>query len=190
MTQRGMTLVELMIGTALLVGGGGALIMGMHYAVAHSDYLADFQIAMNAAQARLEELAATNFTTLVTDVRYAAARTAAGQCTGLGEDWDCDGNLDAGEDLNNNGQLDEPILNARLTVHIKNLDGTAPTGNSTIVNIHVAACWRTRGRAISEDLNCNGQLNAGEDTTGGGARALNGLVDSPAMASTRVAVKE
>jgi type II secretory pathway pseudopilin PulG len=185
MTQRGMTIVELMIGTALLVGGGGALLMGMHYAVAHSDYLVDFQVAMNAAQARLEELAATDFTALTTDARYAAARTAAGQCTGLGEDWNCNGDLDPGEDLNGNGQLDEPLVNARLTVHIRDLDGSAPDGNSTLLNIHAAACWSTRGRAMSEDLNCNGQLDAGEDT-----RVVNGLVDSPAMASTRVAIRE
>ena len=102
--QRGMTLVELVVGTALLVGGGGALLMGMHYALIHADYLADFQRAMNAVQSRLEELSATPFGTLL------AARTAEGQCMGLDEDRNCDGLLDAGEDANGNGWLDSPAM--------------------------------------------------------------------------------
>lgn len=184
MSRRGMTLVELMIGTAILVGGGGALLVGMQYAMIHSDYLSDFQIAMDATQSRLEELVSTNFTTLATDTRYNAARTTAGQCMGLNEDRNCDGVLNGTEDLNGNGQLDEPIPGARLSVRIRNPDGTVPDANSTVLELHVAACWTSRGRGIGEDLNCDGTLDGGEDANG------NGLLDSPAMATTRVAVRD
>jgi len=182
MSHRGMTLIELMVGTALLVGGGGALLVGMQYALIHADYLTDYQLAMNAVQSRLEELSAQSFDTLLTDPQYAAARTAAGQCMGLNEDRNCTGVL-AGQDLNGNGVLDEPILGARLTVRVDPFPpGTPPP--ATLLTLHVAACWTARGRAIGEDLNCNGVLDAGEDAN------ANGWLDSPAMASTRIATND
>ena len=176
-----MTLVELMISTALLVGGGGALLVGMHYAVAHSDYLSDFQMAMDSAQGRLEEMASTSFDTLLTGAEYIPARTDQGLCRGLGEDRNCNGQLDGGEDLNGNNQLDEPLPGARLNILIKNLAGSPPHGVESILNLYVSACWTTRSRRIGEDQNCNGFLDAGEDLNG------NGWLDSPALASTRVA---
>lgn len=181
MSQRGMTLVELVIGTAILVGGGGALLMGMNYAMLHEDYLSDFQVAMNAAQGRLEELSATEFSTLWSPIgEYAFAQTAAGQCMGMGEDRDCDGVQDANEpDLNGNGALDEPLAGGRLWVRIQSSIPAA--ANPTLLDLYVSACWTTRGRAISEDVNCNGRLDAGEDVN------ANGLLDAPVSVSTRVA---
>lgn len=201
MSERGMTLVELLIGTALLVGGGGALVMGMHYGMIHSEYLTDYQVAMNAAQGRLEELASTDIDTLWTGAEWANARGANGRCMGLGEDRNCNGALDAGEDLNGNAALDEPLAGARLVVQIQAaplvdpddwceppLDECAPPTtnptNPTLLDLHVAACWRTRGRNYGEDVNCNGRLDAGEDTDG------DTWADSPAMASTRMGVRE
>ena len=175
-----MTMVELLVGTAVLVGGGGALLIGMQYAMAHSDYLRDFQLAMNATQGRLEELSATDFDALWTGNQFAAARTAAGQCIGLNEDRNCNGQLDAGEDLNANNVLDEPLPGGRLWMKIqRSIPGPQ---EPTLLDLVVSACWATRGRRVGEDANCNGQLGAGEDANG------NGLLDSPVMASTRVAV--
>ena len=175
--NRGFTLMELMVGTALLVGGGGALLMGMQYAMLYTDYLTDFQRAMIAVQSRMEELSATPFDTLL------AERTAAGQCMGLDEDRNCNGVLDvaAGEDANGNGVLDEPIPGARL--HVRIVEFPIGTPDPTLLTLHIAACWTSRGRVIGEDRNCNGVLDvaAGEDANG------NGWLDSPAMASTRVA---
>ena len=181
MSDRGMTLVELMVSAAILLGGGGALIVGMHYAMAHSDYLNDFQISMNAVQGRLEELAATDLSTLWTDPSFATARTAAGQCMGLDEDRNCSGSL-AGQDLNGNGQLDEPLPGARLNVRVREFPPGAV--NPSVVDLYVSACWNDHGRVIGEDASCNGQLDAGEDANG------NGWLDSPAMASTRVAARD
>ena len=177
-SQRGMTLVELVVGTALLVGGGGALLMGMQYAMIHANYLNDFQLAMDAVQSRLEELSATSFNTLLTDPTFAAAQTPAGQCMGLNEDRLCTGQL-AGQDLNGNNVLDEPIPGARLNIRI----APFPPGTTdpTLLTLYVSACWSSRGRAIGQDLNCTGVLDAGEDLNG------NGWLDSPAMASTRLA---
>ena len=178
--QRGMTLVELMVGTAILVGGGGALLIGMRYALIHADYLYDFQLATNAVQSRMEELSSLPFDTLLTDLQYAPARTApTGQCMGLNEDFNCNGVLNGGEDRNGNNQLDEPIPGARLHVRI---DPFPPgPGTKTVLTVHISACIPWRGRNIGEDRNCNGVLDAGEDTN------ANGWLDSPAEASTRVA---
>ena len=177
-----MTLVELLIATVLLVAGGGALLFGMQYAMAYSDYLRNFQVAMNAVQGKLEELSSTEFTTLATGTAYAAARSAAGQCAGMNEDSNCNGTLNAGEDTNGNGQLDEPLPGGRLVIRIQPSPPAAT--NPTLLDLHVAACWTIRARAFGEDRNCNGLLDAGEDLNG------NGVIDSPAMASTRVAVAD
>lgn len=177
--RRGMTLVELLVSTALLVGGGGALLVGLHYSMLHADYLGSDQVAMNAVQGKLEELAATNFDALSANL---AAQAAAGQCMGLGEDADCSGTLNGGEDINGNGVLDEPLPGGRLNVRIwSSIPGAA---SPTLLDLHVSACWPTHGRTIGEDQNCNGQWDVGEDVNG------NGLLDSPATASSRVARKD
>jgi hypothetical protein len=179
MSHRGMTLVELMVGTALLVGGGGALLMGMHYALIHADYLNDFQVTMNAAQSRLEELSAQDFDTLIdASGAYAAAQTG-GLCLGLDEDRNCNSLLDPEEDLNGNGVLDEPLPGGHLSVQIQPF----PPGftEPTLLTLNVSACWTSRGRAIGEDTNCNGVRDAGEDAN------ANGFLDSPAMVMTQIA---
>ena len=177
-----MTLAELLVSTALLVGGGGALLVGLHYSMLHADYLGNFQVAMNAVQGKLEELAATNFNTLWTGATFSAARTTAGQCMGLGEDVNCNGIQDAGEDVNGNGALDDPLPGGRLNVRIR--PSIAGAASPTLLDIQVSACWTTHGRTIAEDQNCNGLLENGEDKNG------NSLLDSPAIAGIRVARKD
>ena len=153
----------------------------MHYAMLHTTYLKRFEIAMRATQGQLEALMASDFETLATGSAWTAARTAAGQCAGLGEEANCDGILQAGEDLNANGVLDSPLPGGRFVIQIKNPDGGVPDAQSTLLTLRVAACWTSEGRQIGEDRNCNGHLDAGEDANG------NGWADSPAMVSTRVA---
>ncbi|MBI3324920.1 MAG: type II secretion system protein [Candidatus Omnitrophica bacterium] len=176
-SRSGMTLVEVLISVLLLIATGGALLLGMHHASVHADYLSQFQVAMNAAQGELEQLASTSFDTL-----WAMAQASPnGQCMGIGEDANCNGALDAGEDTNGNGVLDELLSGGRLAVEIKSADTRNPP---SLLDLHVAACWTARGRRIGEDANCNGALDAGEDTNG------NGWVDSPVMVSTRVARRD
>jgi hypothetical protein len=92
---------------------------------------------------------------------------------------------DPGErDINANGIADGGVLppNAGLIVQIK------PTASPNLLDLHVAACWMHRGRAISEDTDCdgvfdednNGILSVTEDPN------QNRWVDSPVMVSTRV----
>jgi type II secretory pathway pseudopilin PulG len=182
MAERGMTIMELVVGTAILLGGAGAILLGMFATMAHGDYLRDYQIAMNAAEGRLEEMASREFSTLRNGAAFGPSWTPEGQCMGLGEDRNCNDVLDPGEDLNDNGRLDEPLPSGRLNVMIRESPPLAP--DPTLLDLHVSACWVSRGRVIGEDRNCNGRLElAVEDANG------NRLMDSPVMASTRVGVK-
>lgn len=182
--MKGLTLVELLIGAALVTVGGGALLLGMNTTMGHTDYLTQLQIVVNAAQGRLEELTALPIDTLWTESFYAKARSPnTGLCMGLNEDRNCDGILNGGEDLNANGALDEPLPGARLSVMIRNADIRTPT-NPTLLDLYVTACWQSRGRRIGEDQNCNGALDPGEDVNG------DTLVDSPVALATRVSERE
>ena len=160
-----MTLTEVLVGAALLVGGGGALLMGMHYTLIHSDYLNDVQVAVYAAQGELERLSNEDFEVLRTGATYVNARRdcALGPC----------GQLVA---LNN-----PDLPGGNLGIQIKPFPRTAPFATATLLDLSVAACWTSRGRRMGEDQNCNGVLDPGEDAN------ANGWIDSPAMVSTRVA---
>ncbi len=172
--------MELLIGVALLLIGGGALLLGMNTAMIHTDYLTQLQVMANAAQGRLEELAAAPFDTLWTGAEYAQARQPnTGLCMGLNEDRNCNNQLDAGEDLNGNNRLDEPIAGARLSVQVRSADVRNPA-NPALLDLYVSACWASRRRAIGEDRNCNGRLDPGEDAN------TNTLMDGPVVLVTRV----
>ncbi len=197
----GMTLVELLIGVALLVGGGSALFLGIQQNGILTDHLSNMQIAMNAAQSQLEVLKASSFDELVTGARYQLARTAGrAQCAGtadcsstvgsplvITEDVNGNGVLDPGEDLNGNGRLDTalPLLNGQVMFQIRTTNGGVPVDlrnpdSPDLVDVQVSVCWQSRGRNFGEDQNCNGMLDPGEDTNG------NGWIDSPATVSTRI----
>ncbi len=155
--RHGWTLVELLIATALILGGGAALLLGMHSALIHAEYLAQFQTAINAAQGELERLSAIPYDTLASGAQFAQARSA-GQ------------------------RIDLPTLpGGALAIQIQPVDPSNPTRE--LLNLHVAACWQSRGRRIGEDQNCNGQLDPGEDRPTPG----NNWIDSPVMVSTRIA---
>ena len=156
--QRGLTLAEVAVGTLLLVGGIGPLLLGMHYTMIRIEYLNQFQVAMSAVEGELEVLMNTSFDTLWADPSFASAR-GSGLKVPI-------------------AQL--AVAGGNLSVQIRSADLKTP-GTPTVLDLYVSACWQTRGRRIGEDLNCNGSLDAGEDTNG------NGWLDSPAMASTRVA---
>lgn len=183
MAQHGFTLLEVLLGTALLVGGGGALLIGMNSAMINAGYLQQMQLAMNATEGKLEELAATDFETLIVGGTFTQARQSAGQCAGLNEDANCNGTLDAGEDTNGSGTLDEPIPGAHLTIQIVPADPINPTAPG-LLKLHVAASWVSRGRRIGEDQNGNGRLDLGEDANG------DTWISSPVMSSTAVARRE
>ena len=157
-----MTLVEVLVGTAVLVTGGGALLLGMHYALVQSDYLNHAQIAIQAAQGELERLTSETFSTLATGAAYVGARQN-GQSVAI-----------------NNAELPGGMLG----VQIKTFPAGTPFATATLLDLSVAACWTSRGRRIGEDQSCNGVLEAAEDVNG------NGWIDSPAMVSTRVARKD
>ena len=118
----GFTLVELLLGTGLLLGAGGALLIGMQQAMIHTDYLSQFHVAMNTAEGELERLSAVPVTTLWTDNTYAAARAGA-QTTPLAS-----------------------LPNGQMAVQIRSADVRMPT-NPNLVDLHVAVCWRSRGRS-------------------------------------------
>ena len=168
--QGGWTLVEILVGTVLLIGGGGAVLLGMNSALIHADYLSQFQVAMNAAQGELEQLSALPFDTLWSGVEFANAR-ANGQRVELPP------------------ELAEGLPGGAIAIKIRSADLRNPT-NPALLDLYVAACWQSRGRRIGEDQNCNGQLDPGED----GATTLNpvpnGWIDSPAMVSTRIARRD
>ena len=192
MSRRAFTLVEVLVGTAVLVGGGGALLAGMNAAIIHTTYLNQMQTAMYAAEGKLAELSTVDFETLATGVAYVNARRPSppnpmvlptGLCAGLGEDLNCNGILEfapTNEDVDGDNVLNEPSFGGRLTIQIQPADPAHPL-QPNLLNLHVAACWRSSGRVIGEDKNLNGRLDAGEDANG------SGWMDSPVMISTLIA---
>ena len=162
--RRGFTLVEVVIGALLIVAGGGALLFGMYYTGLHATYLRDEQAAINVAEGRLQQLTAASFATLV---------SAPADQTCLFEDTNCNGILDAGEDINGNIQLDsEPLTNGRVAIQIHPV-----AGQPTMLDLRAAVCWTFRGRQIGEGA-------AGAPCTN---QDGNWWVDSPAVVTTRVA---
>lgn len=164
----GLTLIELLIGIFLLVGGVAVLLFGMHFAMIHSEYLSQMQVARNAAQGLLERLSVRGVETLM-GVEFVGARPPNDGTRCALEDLDCNGTDDVAA-----GTIALP--NGALIVQIK------PNGN--LPDLHVAACWQHRSRPIGEDLNCDGVVDVGEDANN------NAWVDSPVMVSTRIGPKE
>lgn len=162
MGRSGFTLTELLIGTFLLVIGGGAALMGMRYGMIHMEYLSQFQVAMNAAQGKLEELSAASFATLWRGSEYAAAQSASGQRIALSD-----------------------LPGGALVIQIRNAD-IQNSVNPSLLDLHVAACWEHRGRRIGEN---DGAQNCVE-TTGVAYPTPGWEINSPVMVSTRIARRE
>lgn len=167
MHTRGMTLLEVILGATLILGGGLALLLGFHYAMIHASYLKEHQVATNEAQGMLEQLSAQTVDTLLggatfsdsqgRDVDLAAARAA---------------HAIVPFDLNPLSEGEE----GQLAVQIRLFPPGA--ASQDLADIHVAACWVARGRQIGEQgTDC---LDADGD----------GWVESPVMVSTRVSRRE
>ena len=179
-----MSLIEVLISTGLLVGGGGALLVGMSQGFLLVNFLTEQQVALQAAQGTLEELAATDFDTLATsnNAILTAARGAAGAGVCMGEDKNCDGIISPGEvDTNGNGRADSVLSpTGRLNFRIRPIPGEV-LATASQLDLIVSASWRSGRRCVGgEDRNCSGVLDAGEDANG------NGWLDTPVMVSTRV----
>ncbi len=193
-THNGFSLVELLVSTGLLVGGGGVLLAGMYHGLLLVDYLSDQQVVVQAVQGKLEELAAMDFDELATGVKFVEARTPRGMAMCAGEDANCDHILNPDEvDTNGNGRADQLLPLCKLHVRIRTVPTKAETfTTATMLDISVAASWRLRSRCIGgEDSispnpadRCNGLLDKGEDRNG------NGWLDTPVMFSTRVARRD
>ena len=168
----GITLFEILLGVLLIVGGGGALLLAISSVMTHSEYVGQMQIAVNAAQGRLEELASTDFDTLWDPNAPGGHALDAARTTRLLETL-----------LNPVLPNGQPALpNGRLAIQVRSAvpSGAAPGDQNTILlDLHVAACWVHKGRTIGEGgTNCQDGPDA------------NWWVDSPVMVSTRVARRE
>lgn len=67
--------------------------------------------------------------------------------------------------------------NAQLAIQIRQIQN----GDQDVLDLHVAACWMFRGRTMGE---ANGAMPCADSPADGNA---NWWINSPAMASTRVA---
>jgi len=68
---------------------------------------------------------------------------------------------------------------------ITGLDGRGVSyvddATADLLRVTVSVCWRQKnGRVFGEDINMNGQLDAGEDASG------NGILDSPVQLTSRI----
>ena len=172
---QGFTLVEVVVGIALFVTGAATLLLGMHYAMIHSSFVRQSQVAMNAAQARLEQLASQGIDALVN--ADSANGTMVGAMTDRFLETPAGGTPLADDDV---------MTNARLAIQIRSVPpGAAPPLN--LLDLHVAACWTHRGRTIGEGGANGAGVPLCQDTSG---NAATWAVDSPAMVSTRIARRD
>ena len=180
---RGMTLIELLISALLLAIGAAALLFGNHYAVIHADYLRQAQIAMNAAQGRLDQLSSLSFNTLWENGSaggtFGQARTTRMRIAADRYDLNGDGdNVDT---------VDGWLAVQIRPVPLQNPLGT-PNPNPSVLDLHVAACWISRGRVIGEG-GAVGAIPQCLDTVADDAvpGVPSWVVNSPVMVSTRIA---
>jgi hypothetical protein len=167
MTTRGLTLLEVVLGTALILGGGLALLLGFHYATIHASYLKEHQVAVNEAQGMVEQLSALTIDTLLGG---ATVTDSQGRDVDLGAALA--GQTSVPFDINPLAAGDE----GQLAVQIRLFPPGAAAQD--LADLHVAACWVARGRQIGEQgTDC---LDADGD----------GWVESPVMVSTRVSRRE
>ena len=140
--QAGFTLVEVVVGIALLSVATGALFLALSRSLGQAAYLGQLETALNEAQGQLEKLAVTNFDSLAKGSDYAAARTPQ-------------------------PGLPVPVAalpQGNLSIRIRPDD----VANPLFLDVVVSACWNANRRIIGEDRNCNGRLDAGEDLNANG----------------------
>jgi len=159
----GFTLMEIILAMALLVMGALVVLFGMHVAMVNARYVQQVQVAMEAAQGQLSQLAATPLATLcpnpcpVNPINPPISRAVP---------------------------LNLPVLpGGMLAIQISRSaqDPTPLNQIPSLVELHVAACWTIPQGWQGEDRNCNGVLDGAEVDTNN-----NGWIDSVVMVSTRV----
>lgn len=152
-------MVELLVGIVLFAAATTTFLWGMQQGMVHASYLSEFQVALHAAQGRLEQLAATDFDTLLSGAGFVAANAGVQQEVLAG--------LPAGI----------------LAIQIRNADALNP-GNPALLDLHVAVCWTFHSTMLIGEN--DGAANCME--TSGAAYPNPGWeVNSPAMVSMRVA---
>lgn len=167
-----MLLVEILLATALFVGGAGALLFGVHYAMSHAEYLRQAQIATNAAQGALEQLM--------------AADVDAGLRTHPGYDGTAPYDQTDTQPLDRDGNAIPDIPNGRISIQIRPVPlNPDPPTIPNLLDLHVAVCWTHRGRTIGE----GGADAAGAPNCRDDAIDPDLDVESPVMVTTRVARK-
>jgi hypothetical protein len=158
--SKGLTILELLVGVALLAIAGGALLAVLARSRLQAAYLGQIQFAVQVAQGELEQLMAVSFDALSKGSGFLAARqdgmwVAAASTEGMPE--------------------------VNLWVRIRGAEAGNPADvDPDLLDIVVSACWTSFDRRIGEDQDCDGIMDAGEDRNG------NGWLDSPAMVSTRL----
>lgn len=162
MNRAGLTLVELLMTILIMVGGGGAILFSMRAASIHTELLKQNQIAMNAAQGRLDQLASEDFAVLAKDGRYRDARVSSQQET-----------FPALPDGVMALQIRQPASD-----QARHAAGSDPSvlGSAELLDLHVAVCWTHRSRVIGETGCTDGPDNGF-------------WVNSPVMVSTRMGIR-
>ena len=118
--QRGITFVECLIGALVLLIGSVAFLMSMQQTMAHTDYMAQMQVALNTAEGRLEELASTDFDTLLNGTAFTEARASS---------------------------RSEPLSDLPggvVAVQVR------PTATAGTLDLHVAVCWTVHGHPVGD----------------------------------------
>jgi type II secretory pathway pseudopilin PulG len=136
--KSGFTLLELMIGTSVLIVALVGLLSSFAYLISLNENSSKLTLAMAACQSKMEEMRGSDFTTLHTTYNgtsFDPGGFPSGEAKGsvyidnsnpnllqvfvsvswmtrsnrvIGEDKNLNGARDAGEDLNPNGRLDSP----------------------------------------------------------------------------------
>ena len=164
----GFTLLELMIGSAILIVALAGLLAAFIGCFRLNETAKNLTIAVTGAQEKLEEIRNYNFDTVV-------------------------GSYSPGGSQGNTFTIDPAtwlaVANQRAVIYILDpqtgaILNTGPMADPglSLYEVRIAVCWRQKGgRMLGEDDNLNGALNAGEDDNG------NGYIDSPAQLATLIA---
>ena len=192
--RRGFTLIEMMLGAAILVIALVALIgafLGQSILNAHARSLTG---AMNDATRVMEQIRAQNTGAACAAAPLATvpAATGVGTCTPPLVSWD-----DWLQRCGGGKSLPNPLLEERVVVTCQDEAGANYCGTTQVtqgwkmqgvatshnpIRIAVAVCWRSRGRVIGECTWNGANLVADENVVVANDTAT--VIDSPAMLTT------
>ncbi len=181
--RTGFTLVEVIMGAAILATAVTALLGAYLGQMILSEHARNLTWATNDANRVLEELRLLNTTpcaatTLPTTALPTA--TGVGICTAPLLSWD-DWLQRCG---NGKSVQPTPTLNELVVVTCQNQAGTVScTSSDDPIRVTVAVCWRHRNRTLGE-CTWNGMALTAVDGSNG--FASNGVIESPAMLTTLI----